>query len=197
MELSSILSGLMAVLLLSSFVKIFTSLTILRYGLGLETASFGVVIAGVSLALSLAVVSPQLDKVGGMGVVFGAASSLNEANLEKSFRPFLEKHTSPELHARLSQVVSKHQEPTEAAPKDSFALLIASFLISQLKEAFQLGFLILIPFLVIDLIVTNILMVLNITQMSQAAVALPFKILLFFVVDGWSLISEKLISSYF
>ena len=183
------------ILLLSSFVKVFTSLTILRYGIGLEGAGFGVVILAVSLALSLLVISPQLDKLG-INAPFASAASVSNAELEKQFRPFLERHAQADVTARLNQAMltSKSQE-LESKTRD-FNLLVSSFLISQLKEAFQIGFMLLVPFLIVDLLVANVLAVLGVHSISQAVIALPFKILLFFLADGWTLISQKLLAGY-
>jgi type III secretion protein R len=92
----------------------------------------------------------------------------------------------------------------EAAPaasesvkqKDGFAVLAASFLVSELQVAFQIGFLILIPFLVVDLLVANALLVLGAEQVSHAIVSVPLKIFLFFALDGWFLVSQRLIGTY-
>jgi len=233
------LTGIVAVLLLSAFVKILTTLSILRYGIGLHGAGFGLVIVGVSFALSLLVMNPQLERVGGIDALLSigqvsAGEGGNYLHLEEQFRPFLEKHTDPEIEQRFVALAKKMgskktisaipKEPEvpedvetmgEGVPGDGgipplavgegtsantdvvpFPVLIAAFLISELSEAFQLGFMILIPFFVVDLLVTNILLALGVTQISQAVVALPCKLLLFFAVDGWTLVSEKLISGY-
>lgn len=202
-------SGLLAVLLLSAFVKIFTSLTILRYGLGLETAGFGVVIAAVSVALSLVVVNPQLEKIGGAGAVLFRSATVAGPEIEKSFTPFLRANAHKDILERLGKLKPKGTSTTASTPapvppevrvaesaEPPFPVLVSAFLLSELKEAFQLGFMILLPFLVIDLLVANVLMSIGVTQISQTLVSLPLKILLFFVVDGWTLLSEKLIASY-
>lgn len=201
-------STLLAVLLLTSFVKVLTTLSIVRYGLGLAGAGFGVVILGLSFALSLLIVSPQVDKMGGIEAIFQGRLVLQKENLEVNFRPFLEKHSAPEVLARLTLLSRKLSSADKAAglqqkveeANDSravpFPVLISAFLLSELKAAFQLGFLFILPFLVIDLLVANAMMALGVTQMPQQVVALPLKILLFFIVDGWSLVSEKLIGTY-
>ncbi|MBN8548290.1 MAG: hypothetical protein J0M12_03120 [Deltaproteobacteria bacterium] len=210
--LPAYLSGFLAVLLLTSFVKIFTSLHILRAGIGIQGGAFGVVTVALAFALSLFVMGPQLKDFGGVeGLISG--SQKGTQHLEERFRPFLEKHTRPDIRSRFAALATKlaaapSPAPTlskdgsagpVAAPKtaeESFASLISAFLVSQLQEAFQLGLIFLIPFVVIDLLVTNVLMALGVVQISAMSVALPLKILLFFAVDGWALVAEKLVGGY-
>ena len=197
------LSGLLAVLLLTAFVKIFTVLSILRYGIGLGSG-FGIVIFGLSLALTLFAVSPQIEQAGGLDAVFGTAQGgmAGPLGLEKHFRPFIEKNTRPEVLDKFAALAARQAQPaTESEPgaqvkAPAFPVLVSAFLVSQLKEAFHLGFLILIPFLVIDLLVANSLMLLDMKQLPVAVVALPLKILLFIAVDGWTLISGKVLGAY-
>ena len=203
------LTGVLSILLLTAFVKILTTLSILRYGIGLEGFGFGIVIVAVSLGLSLLVMAPELQRAGGVDALLNGGTPEKAIALEKNFTPFLKKHTDPEVAARLAKLSDEIRsgQPIDDAPADTplkeqavenvaFPVLVSAFLVSELAEAFHIGFLILIPFLVIDLLVVNVLMSLGITQISQAVVALPLKILLFFAVDGWALITEKLIRTY-
>jgi len=195
-----------AVLLLSSFVKMATALSILRCGIGLHGAGFGMAVLGLALGLSLLVMQPQLESVGGLDAFLTKGLTSTEFALEEKFRPFLDKHSEPTITARFTSLAQKlNADSSKEAPEEdlkkqdeqpAFPVLIASFLVSELKEAFKVGFIILIPFLVIDLLVANLLMALGVTQISQAVVSLPLKILLFFALDGWVLVSEKLIGAY-
>ena len=204
--LPAYITSFFAILLLTAFVKILTTLSILRYGIGLHGASFGLVIIGLSFALSLLVMNPQFKRVGGLQAVLSGKEFTEPKKLEKYFEPFLSKHAHPDVTEKMEALAKKLEPETSkaSAPFDAkltkqystFSVLIASFLVSELKEAFHLGFIVLIPFLVLDLLVTNVLLALGVAQISQAVVAFPLKILLFFAVDGWGLISEKLISSY-
>ncbi len=199
-DLSAYLQGFIAILLLTSFVKVFTVLSILRYGLGLDTAGMGLVVFALSFALALALASVNTEHLTSSQNFLAFGKTLNQQNIEPIFKPFLERNVDKAILQRISASIKKgksQSQPTETAGADSnFNVLVASFLITELKMAFQLGFLILIPFLVIDLVVTNILAALAVTQISQAVVSLPLKILLFFAIDGWTLISDKLLSSY-
>ena len=95
-----------------------------------------------------------------------------------------------------AQLHNGHGEQIEQAKVDPFGVAIAAFLVTELRSAFELGFMILLPFLIIDLLVTNILVLLGIEQLSHFVVAVPLKLLLFVVVDGWALIAERLVASY-
>lgn len=199
-DLPSYVSGIIAVLLLSSFVKILTTLNIFRMGLGLTGGAFGVVIAALSLALSILVVSPELRHAGVEQSFIWNFDTARKLDSERTFRPFLERHTHPEILTRLQSIESQLEKKEAQAPAPggpaAFSTLVPAFLLSELKEAFQVGFIILIPFLIIDLVTVNALMALGITQMSHTIVSLPLKILLFFSIDGWTLISEKLLGGY-
>lgn len=228
-------AGFLVFLLCTCFVKVFTTFTVLRIGLGLCGGSFGLVTFAISLALSSLIMGPQLDAVGGLDALIRG----RVADSAEQFRPFLEKHTDPMLRDRLARLTATGAAASQvnkksavsatgsgppaaasAAPapgttaavsgaadtatsadpvatvRPGLALLSSAFLLGELQAAFELGFLILIPFLVIDLIVANVLVLIGVTEMSQHLVAVPLKILLFFAVDGWMLISEKLVRSY-
>ena len=137
-----------------------------------------------------------------------ASGAATQPALEKNFRPFVENNTRPEILEKFVALAARRQASQDspgpdvpgsapAVQKTAFSVLVPAFLVSQLREAFQLGFLILIPFLVIDLLVANALMLLDMKQLPQPVVALPFKILLFVAVDGWSMVSSKVLSAYF
>ena len=211
--LSPYLTGFLGILLFSAFVKILTTLSILRYGIGLNSSGFGMVIVLLSFALTLFVMSPQIDALGGMDLFAGSKSWPETAAVEKELRPFMEKNADPRILNKLEAIAERLKngsgasrmqpvpdpnagEPALKAAPRQLPVLAAAFLISELRDAFQMGFLFLIPFLVIDLLVTNVLLALGVVQISQAVVALPLKILLFFAVDGWALVSEKLVSGY-
>lgn len=176
----------MAFLICTCFVKVFTTFTIVRIGLGMRGGGFGLVIAAVSFALSIFIMTPQLDRIGGVdSLISGKVAAPME-----QFRPFLEKHVDISIRDRLSQASQPASGPT------SINLLSATFLIEELQSAFELGFIILIPLVVLDIIVANVIAVLGITQLSHEVVALPLKILAFVTLNGWLLISEKLIRAY-
>jgi flagellar biosynthesis protein FliP len=190
--------ALLAALLLTSFIKILTALNILRYGMGLSDAPFGFVIVGMSVALSLVVMNPQHNLSAGQD----QAQHGTAETVEAEYRPFLEKHAEKKTIdglLALQQKVAKSGSPgavAAARPDAPFPVLIAAFLVSELTSAFSIGVLFLVPFIVIDLAVANLLMALGATQISQHVVALPLKLLLFVAINGWQLVAEKLLGSY-
>lgn len=192
------LGGLLAILLLSSMVKLVTALSILRVGIGLNGSGFGAAVLALAAALSVFAVSPQLEPLGGPGLLFGGKQWPEAAVVERQFRPFMKRHTAPDTLERFEKMRRRlaPDAPKDEATSPPFSTLIAAFIVSQLKEAFYVGFMFLIPFLVIDLLVANVLLAIGTSQLSVAAVSLPFKILLFFAVDGWTLVSEKLLQGY-
>ncbi len=217
---------ILSTLFFTGFVKIATTLSIFRYGIGLQGSGFGVVILALSLALSFVSIElslespldPSLKGVGGIEAIF---ATKNIVDAQAVFKPFLVKHADKDILAKFSkisnptdkskvsgsalsetpEVLAKDgsvadQSPAKPLTQYSFATLIAAFLTTELKEAFSLGLMILIPFLLIDLVVANILMVLSVTQIHNQVISLPLKILLFIAVDGWGLITEQLLSQY-
>ena len=214
------LGGILALLLLTSFAKIFTALSILKVGMGLEGLGMGAIIGGFALLLSAVVMQPQLEPMGGLEGLLRGDLKVSGDTLEKHFRPFMERNADASVMGKLAAITSVSAgtsaapelaaKPAEGevkpaaagaagvllAPKLSFPALALSFMITELKKAIELGVLFIVPFVVIDLLVVNLLMALHVTQISARVASLPLKLLLFFSVDGWTLIAEKLLSGY-
>jgi len=117
---------------------------------------------------------------------------------EGPMREFLVKHSHVKDRAMFYSMAKRLRKPEDrqdVGPED-FMVIIPSFVISELKEAFQIGFIIFMPFLVIDMVVANILMALGMQMLSPTTISLPFKLLLFVVIDGWYLITKGLITGY-
>lgn len=188
---------LLCMLLFSAFSKIFTTLSLLSIGLGLRGVGFGAIVAGLSLLLSWMIMSPYL----GDETVIRALSQAQPADVavfEQRVKPFMEKHVDPtvrESFTGLSERLRTQAENTKAGDVE-LSILGAAFMVSQLKEAFYLGLIFLIPFVVVDLVVTNVMMLLGITQLSAVLVSLPIKLLLFVSIDGWMLVSQRLLGSF-
>jgi flagellar biosynthesis protein FliP len=198
--LSPSLLFIVAMVLFSAFAKIFTAFSILGVGLGLRGTGFGMLIAGLSLLLSWVVVQPYLNSDGTIVKAASQTQASDLANLEEKLRPFMEKNVDQQIKSSLDQVTVKINENAnvtgDKSQTNAISTLSAAFMISQLKDAFYLGILFLIPFVVIDLVVANVLMLLGVTQMSVAILALPIKVLLFVAVDGWTLVSERLLNTF-
>lgn len=191
-----ILCLILGLLLASCFVKIFTTLTILRCGLGLWQWEFGIPILALALGLTVYGMEPYV----GVNEYFSEETFSDLTKFRGKVEPFLRSSTDSAVYARLQDYrggesvdAVGEQAPQDSDTSDDFGLLIASFLVSELQEAFSLGFMLLIPFLVVDLVVMNLLMVLGVREFNPEVISVPLKILLFFAVDGWTLLAGKLL----
>ena len=196
MGLLTILPSL--VLMMSSFTRILIVLAILRQALGLQQSPPNQVLIGLSLFLSLFVMAPTLDKVNDNAIAPYAAGTINaEQAIEaggQQFHGFMLRQTR---ERDLSMFAEMADAPKFDRPQDvPFSILLPAFVTSELKTAFQIGFMLFLPFLVIDLVVSSVLMSLGMMMMSPMIVSLPFKLLLFVLVDGWALLMGSLASSF-
>lgn len=193
------LSFLPAVLLLmTGFTRIVIVLGLLRQAMGTQSAPPNQVIIGLSLFLTFFVMSPTIDKVYAEAYQPYAENRIqfDEAlkRGEVPMRAFMMKQTRQAdlmLFARLAKV-----DPAVKPEDVPFKVLVPAFVTSELKSAFQIGFLIFIPFLVIDMIVASVLMSLGMMMLSPVLVALPFKLMLFVLADGWNLLLGSLAASF-
>jgi flagellar biosynthetic protein FliP len=185
-------------LMMTSFTKIFVVLAMARNALGLPSIPPNQVLAGLALFLSLFIMAPVLTEVNASAVQpfldgridFSAALDAASGPL----RQFMLAHTREEDLALMTRAAD--QPNPDNAEAVSLLTLIPAFMISELRAAFIIGFVIFIPFLVIDLVVSAALMSMGMMMLPPVMISLPFKILLFVLVDGWGLIITSLISSY-
>ena len=193
------LSFLPAVLLMmTAFTRIIIVLSLLRMALGTQAAPPNQVLVGLALFLTLFVMAPTLDRVHAEAyqpftrgeISFEQAVQRAEAPM----REFMSKQTRQADFLMFSNLAGLDESVTvQNAP---FRVLVPAFVISELKTAFMIGFLIFIPFLVIDLIVASVLMSLGMMMLSPVLVALPFKLMLFVLADGWNLLIGSLAASF-
>ncbi|MES2183535.1 MAG: flagellar type III secretion system pore protein FliP [Pseudomonadota bacterium] len=193
------LSFLPAVLLMmTSFTRIVIVLSLLRQAMGTQSAPPNQIVIGLSLFLTFFVMGPTLDRVyqdayqpyTNNAISFEQAMDRGQLPL----RQFMTKQTRQSdfvLFSRLARLDADVK--IENAP---FRVLVPSFVTSELKSAFQIGFMIFIPFLVIDIVVASVLMSLGMMMLSPVLVALPFKLMLFVLADGWNLLIGSLAASF-
>ena len=185
-------------LMMTGFTRIVIVLSLMRQAIGTQAAPPNQVIVGLSLFLTFFVMSPTLDKVYSQAYQPYAANQIafDEAlkRGEVPMREFMLKQTRQSdvaLFAKLAKLdagVKSQDVP--------FKVLVPAFVTSELKSAFQIGFLIFIPFLIIDMIVASVLMSLGMMMLSPVLVALPFKLMLFVLADGWNLLLGSLAASF-
>ena len=196
MGLLTILPGL--ILMMTSFTRILVVLSILRQALGLQQSPPNQVLIGLSLFLSLFVMAPTLDKVNATAIAPYAAGTINAEQAiaagGQQFHAFMIHQTREH---DLGMFADMAKAPKFARAQDvPFSILLPAFVTSELKTAFQIGFMLFLPFLVIDLVVSSVLMSLGMMMMSPTVVSLPFKLLLFVLVDGWALLMGSLAASF-
>lgn len=188
-----------AVLMMTGFTRIIIVLSLLRQALGTQSAPPNQVLVGLALFLTFFVMSPVMDKiyVDAYQPLAENKITMQEA-LEKGAVPlktFMLKQTREAdlaLFANMAKV-DKIATPDEVPLR----VLVPAFMTSELKTAFQIGFAIFIPFLIIDMVVASILMAMGMMMVSPAIVALPFKLMLFVLVDGWQLLLGSLVESFY
>ncbi len=185
-------------LMMTSFVRIIIVMSLLRQALGTGQTPPNMVLVGLSLFLSLFIMQPVLSDVYQNAVVpfmnNGMSADRAMAAAEGPIREFMLKQTRQDDIALFMQIARKG-EPLDAASVP-FTTLVPAFITSELKSAFTIGFLIYIPFVVIDLIVASVLMSMGMMMLSPMMISMPFKLMLFVLVDGWGLIMGSLASSF-
>ena len=197
------LSFLPAVLLLmTAFTRIVIVLSLLRQAMGTQAAPPNQVIIGLSLFLTFFVMSGTFDKIYDKAYVPYAAGTLAVDQALKEgvlpLREFMLKQTRQSdlmLFAKLAKLPAPAQG-ANLADSVPLTVLVPAFVTSELKSAFQIGFMIFIPFLIIDMIVASVLMSLGMMMLSPVLVALPFKLMLFVLADGWNLLLGSLAASF-
>ena len=185
-------------LMMTSFTKIFVVLAMTRNALSLQSIPPNQVIAGLALFLSLFIMGPVLLHINGIALQPYLAGKLDFQHAitlaEGPMRHFMLAHTREEDIALMTRAAKKANPATMYATP--MLTLIPAFMISELRAAFIIGFVIFIPFLVIDLVVSAALMSMGMMMLPPVMISLPFKVLLFVLVDGWGLIIKSLIESY-
>jgi flagellar biosynthesis protein FliP len=195
----SLLSLLPAILvMLTSFTRIVVVLSLLRQGLGAQQIPPNPVIIGLSLFLTLFVMSPTINAINHDAVqpYTEKKITLNEAfqKAEPSIKKFMLKQTRQK---DIALFVKLSKEPLPSQSGDTpLKILIPAFAISELKTSFEIGFLIFLPFLLIDMVVASILLSMGMMMLPPVMIALPFKLLLFVLVDGWNLIIGSIVRTF-
>jgi type III secretion protein R len=197
----------------TSFVKISVVFSLIRTALGTQQIPPNTVINGLALILTVYIMVPVGQEIYAEvedeiraqtqedQPLFSTASAETIKKVidrgKEPVRGFLQKHASPQNLDLFFSVAKKLRRGNDAdIDRTDFTILLPAFIITELSEAFQIGFVIFLPFLVVDMVVSNILLSMGMFMVSPVTVALPFKLLLFVLVDGWSLITKGLITGY-
>jgi len=187
-------------LMFTSFTRIIVVLAIMRQAMGTQTTPPNAVLVGLALFLTFFIMAPVLYEVNETAIQPYLAE---EMTLQEAFEVGREpihrfmRNQVRERDLEMFAAMAGHTEGFEGPADIPFSILVPSFLTSELKTAFQIGFLIYIPFVMIDLVVASTLMSMGMMMLSPMLVSLPFKLMLFVLVDGWGLITGTLASSFF
>jgi type III secretion protein R len=194
-------------IMVTSFTKIIVVLSLLRNALGVQQVPPNLVLNGLAMVLTIYVMYPVgsqvVERVRGENISVQTAEDILRISdvAKEPVRDFLLKHSDDLERSFFQSTIAKmnHSQgkDAESVGADHFIVLIPAFTISELTEAFQIGFLIFLPFIIIDLVVSNILMALGMMMLSPTLVSLPFKLLLFVLVEGWAKLAHGLVLSYF
>jgi type III secretion protein R len=205
------------ILLMTSFVKISVVLSVLKGALGTPEVPPTTVVTGLALILTLFIMAPTAERMyraAAPTLATPAAARAASAELvtaqsaavlaaagdraKEPLRDFLLKHTGPRDRATFHGLALRLRTPAERAgiTDRDLQVVVPAFLASELRRAFEIGFLLFIPFLIIDLVISNLLLALGMHMLSPTTVSLPFKLLLFVIADGWQLLLRGLVESY-
>jgi type III secretion protein R len=198
-------------IMLTSFVKIAVVLSILRNALGTQQVPPNQVITGISLILTVFIMSPVVEKMyAEAGTIQNTEAIFSEVSVKTLFeaskrgkeplRQFLIRY-SDERHRVMffnlgQQMAQKNGNDPNEITVEEFRVIIPAFVTTQLTEAFQIGFILFVPFLIIDMVVANILQAMGMFMLSPTIISLPFKLLLFVLINGWELLIKNLVLGY-
>ncbi|MBI2379376.1 MAG: flagellar type III secretion system pore protein FliP [Gammaproteobacteria bacterium] len=185
-------------MMMTAFTRIIVVLAILRQALGMQSTPSNQILLGLALFLTFFIMAPVFERINNEAL----QPYLNEQlapleALEKAKAPLKAFMLAQTRRSDLDAFLKISQSPPVATPEDTpFAVLVPAFVTSELKTAFQIGFLLFIPFLIIDLVVSSVLMAMGMMMLSPLIISLPFKLMLFVLVDGWILITGTLAASF-
>ncbi len=200
-----------ALLMMTSFVRISVVLSSLRSAIGTPSVPPTQVLTGLALVLTIAVMAPTAERIyaaAGPSLVSAASAEATGAETvaalqaaadrgKEPLRAFMSKHVAAADRASFTALARKMRDPGGGAVADSdFIVLVPAFVTSELRRAFQIGFLLFIPFLIVDLVIANLLLALGMHMLSPTTVSLPFKLLLFVLADGWHLVVRGLLEGF-
>ena len=181
----------------TSFTRIVVALSLLRTGIGAPGVPPNPVIISLALFLSFFVMAPTFETAWEQGVTPYTAGEINEEEaFERTAAPFREFMLGQVNESDLQLFVELSGKPAESREELAMSTLVPAFMISELRRGFEIGFLLLLPFLIIDLAVSAVLMAMGMMMLPPPTISLPMKIVFFVLVDGWALVAGSLVKSF-
>lgn len=188
-----------ALIMMTSFTRIIIVLSILRQAIGLQQSPSNQIMLGMALFLTLFIMTPTLDEINAAALqpyLNNEMTSLQAVEAaSKPVREFMLAQTREDDVALYVKLAGKEGQ-IDSLDTLPFTILMPAFVTSELKTAFQIGFMLFIPFLIVDMVVASVLMAMGMMMLSPVIISLPFKIMLFVMVDGWSMIMGTLAASF-
>lgn len=190
--------------MVTSFTKIVVVFSLLRNALGVQQIPPNLVLNGLAMILTIFVMYPtgqqMMEKTAGIDNITQSTDQMALAAqaAKEPLKAFLQKHTPQRERQFFYNSIKKMlpEEQRDSVTENDLVVIVPAFTVSELTEAFQIGFLIFLPFIIIDLVIANILMAMGMMMLSPTIVSLPFKLLLFVIVEGWAKLAHGLIASY-
>jgi flagellar biosynthetic protein FliP len=188
-----------ALMMMTSFARIIIVLAILRQAMGVQSTPSNQILIGLALFLTIFIMQPVFTQAYNEAIVPYMDGDITfTAAFEKGGEPFKSFMLAQTRESDIALFASIGQYGSFDTPDDlPFSLVMPAFVTSELKTAFQIGFLIFIPFLIIDLVVASVLMAMGMMMLSPMLISLPFKLMLFVLIDGWALLMGTLASSFY
>lgn len=187
-------------IMVTSFPRFIIAFSILRTGMGLSSTPSNMILLSLSLFMTFYVMSPTFDKAWQDGVQPLLANQIDEATavqrIAEPFRTFMSANTRDKDLALFADLARERGQNIQTTEPIDYRILLPAFMISEIRRGFEIGFLIVLPFLVIDMIVATITMAMGMMMLPPTSISLPFKILFFVLIDGWNLLVGSLVRSF-
>lgn len=187
-------------IMVTSFPRFVIAFAILRSGMGLATTPSNMIMVSLALFMTFYVMAPTFDKAWKEGVDPLLQNQITEAEavtrITEPFRTFMVANTRPKDVQLFVDIAEERGQTVVTDGRPDLRVVVPAFMISEIRRGFEIGFLILLPFLVIDLVVATITMAMGMMMLPPTAISLPFKILFFVLIDGWNLLVGSLVRSF-
>jgi flagellar biosynthetic protein FliP len=186
--------------MVTSFPRFIIAFSILRTGMGLSSTPSNMILLSLALFMTFYVMSPTFDQSWQNGVQPLLANQIKEADavqrIAEPFRTFMTANTRDKDLALFVDLARERGQNVQTGELIDYRVLVPAFMISEIRRGFEIGFLVVLPFLVIDLIVATITMAMGMMMLPPTTISLPFKILFFVLIDGWNLLVGSLVRSF-
>jgi flagellar biosynthesis protein FliP len=187
-------------IMVTSFPRFLIAFSILRSGMGLSTTPSNMILTSMALFMTFYVMAPTMDRSWRDGVQPLLSNQITEgeavALIAEPFRTFMTANTRDKDLALFVDIANERGQATIVDGKVDYRVLIPAFMLSEIRRGFEIGFLIILPFLVIDMVVATITMAMGMMMLPPTSISLPFKILFFVLIDGWNLLVGSLVRSF-